>query len=94
MDDNRIYKEFDKAIHIIPDDQLVLALDWQKFRSIDFGYIEPFVCIYLTIDTEDRVIIYDEYYQTGKTTEEHAKILQQKLDHFEYTTCAPSESSG
>ena len=71
----QVYKEFDPSIHIIPDDKLEIAPEWRKFRSLDFGYENPFACLYIAVDPEDRVIIYDEYYQRHKTMEQHAENL-------------------
>ena len=99
-----MYKEFDEAIHIVPADELFIHPDWARFRSIDFGYENPFVCLYFVVDPEDRMILYDEYYQRHRTVEQHANFLNEKGDvdfptarsesgHFEYTTCDPSGAS-
>ena len=76
----QVYKEFDPAIHIVPEEELNILSsaesgEWRRFRSIDFGYENPFVCLYIAVDPEDRVIIYDEYYQRHKTMEQHASFL-------------------
>lgn len=91
-------KEFDETVHIVPADDLFIHPNWAKYRSIDFGYANPFVCLYIAVDPEDRVIIYDEYYQSHRTVEQHANFLNQQGDpllpgsagEFEYTTCDPS----
>jgi phage terminase large subunit len=90
LSSGQVYKEFALNNHVIPESQLMIHPDWPKFRSIDFGYENPFVCLYITVDPEDRVIIYDEYYQRHRTVEHHAKILNQTDVRFEYTTCDPS----
>jgi hypothetical protein len=97
----RVYKEFDEAVHVIPVDELSIHPGWPKFRSIDFGYENPFVCLYITVDPEERMIIYDEYYQRHRTVEQHADFLNQHGDpslpgsvgEFEYTACDPSGAS-
>jgi PBSX family phage terminase large subunit len=71
----QVYKEFDASIHEISEDKLKIDSNWRRFRSIDFGYENPFVCLYIAVDPEDRVIIYDEYYQRHKTMEQHASFL-------------------
>jgi hypothetical protein len=71
----QVYKEFEEAIHVIAEDKLRIDPEWRRFRSIDFGYENPFVCLYIAVDPEDRVIIYDEYYQRHRTMEWHADIL-------------------
>ncbi|MDQ1316526.1 MAG: hypothetical protein QG588_173 [Candidatus Poribacteria bacterium] len=76
----QVYKEFDPSIHVIAEDKLRIlssaeTREWRRFRSIDFGYENPFVCLYIAVDPEDRVIIYDEYYQRHRTMEQHASFL-------------------
>jgi hypothetical protein len=65
------------------------------------------VCLYIAVDPEDHMIIYDEYYQRHRTMEQHAEVLleaeqrsreeMQGLKHledvFEFTTCDPSAAS-
>jgi phage terminase large subunit len=101
----QVYKEFESSIHEISEDKLKIDPNWRRFRSIDFGYENPFVCLYIAVDPEDRVIIYDEYYQRHKTMEQHASFLleeeqrseakMQKHAHglYEWTTCDPSAAS-
>lgn len=89
-----VYKEFNKDIHIILDDDLEIDPIWPKFRSIAFGFAYPFVCLYIAVDPNDNIIIFDEYYQAGKSVEEHAKALVEKHPgNFNYTTCDPSGST-
>ena len=107
LSSGQIYKEFDETAHVMPEDKLRTYMkdsDWPRFRSIDFGYENPFVCLYITVDPEDRVIIYDEYYKRHRTVEEHARFLNAREAEerrakptspvrFEYTTCDPSGAS-
>jgi phage terminase large subunit len=90
LSSGQVYKEFDHIKHVLPEDELVIDPDWPRFRSIDFGYENPFVCLYITVDPEDRVIIYDEYYQRHRTMEQHARNLRKDNARYEYTVCDPS----
>jgi hypothetical protein len=103
----QVYKEFDPDVHVIPEQEIQIDREWLRFRSIDFGYENPFVCLYIAVDPEDHMIIYDEYYQRHRTMEQHAEVLleaeqrsreeMQGLKHledvFEFTTCDPSAAS-
>jgi len=101
LSSGQVYKEFDETVHIIPAENLFIHPSWARFRSIDFGYENPFVCLYITVDPEERVIVYDEYYQRHRTVEQHANFLNQHGDPlspdskgmFEYSTCDPSGAS-
>ncbi|MBM3210737.1 hypothetical protein FJZ33_00840 [Candidatus Poribacteria bacterium] len=90
LSSGQVYKEFDLRHHVIPESQLLIHPCWPKFRSIDFGYENPFVCLYITVDPEDRIIVYNEYYQRHRTIEYHARVLNQDDTRFEYTICDPS----
>jgi hypothetical protein len=100
LSSGQVYKEFDEAVHVIPEGELSLG-DWPRFRSIDFGYENPFVCLCMAIDPEDRVVIYEEYHKRHRTVEQHATFLSQQEEklrqtsgsRFEYTTCDPSGAS-
>ncbi len=91
----QVYKNFDEEVHVIPQDEFELDPDWRKFRSIDFGYENPFVCLYIAVDPDDRIIIYKEYVQRHRTVEQHAEFLNEDEDgdRYEYTTCDPSGAS-
>ena len=93
MSSGQVYKEFDEVYHIIPESELVIPKGQPRFRSIDFGYENPFVCLYITVDPEDRIIVYDEYYQSHKTIEQHARHLNSDGVRYEYTICDPSGAS-
>jgi hypothetical protein len=100
LSSGQVYKEFDEAVHVIPEGELSLG-GWPRFRSIDFGYENPFVCLCIAVDPEDRVVIYEEYHKRHRTVEQHATYLnkqEEKLRRtsgsgFEYTTCDPSGAS-
>jgi len=67
---------------------------WRFFRSIDFGYENPFVCLYIVVDPSDRVYIYAEYYQRWRTVEKHSEALNEQADReYEYTVCDVSGAS-
>jgi hypothetical protein len=58
---------------------------WRHFRSIDFGYENPFVCLWIAVDPTDRVIIYDEYYRSHVTVEQAADdIFTKELEHAQW----------
>jgi hypothetical protein len=104
LSSGQVYKEFDEAYHVMAEEELSEYMknpDWPRFRSIDFGYENPFVCLYLTVDDEDRAIIYKEYYRRHRTVEQHASFLNEEEERsfgggsgcYEYTTCDPSGAS-
>ena len=70
-----VYPEFDATVHII--DQMPKGWEsWPKRRAIDFGFNDPFVCLWGAVQ-DDALYIYREWYRSGMIVEDHAaKILE------------------
>ena len=69
-----IYKEFDRRIHVLPS--VDVHMGWQIYRCMDFGAVNPTVCLWIAVDNSDNVYIFDEYHNTGQTAEAHANIIK------------------
>jgi PBSX family phage terminase large subunit len=69
-----IYDEFDRRVHVVetysppPSDRIV--------RSIDFGYVNPFVCQWWAIDHDGRMTLFKELYGTGRLVSDWAADIQ------------------
>jgi len=61
--------EFDATIHLIPN--FKIPASWQRIRVIDFGYVNPFVCLWIAIDEDGRMYVYRELYMTQRTVARH-----------------------
>ena len=69
-----IFEEWNDAIHVI--DPFDIPSHWTRFRSIDFGYSNPFVCLWIAVDPDGRLYIYREIYKTQRIVEDHAKDIK------------------
>jgi PBSX family phage terminase large subunit len=72
---------FDPRKHVI--DSFPIPDYWEHYRSIDFGFTNPFVCQWWArppkqeYGEENRPwYLYRELYMTNKTVEEHAKVIR------------------
>lgn len=65
--------EFDPDIHLI--DAAVCPPFVRRWRSIDFGYTNPFVCQWWGEDNDGRLYLYREIYMTGRTVRVHAEQI-------------------
>lgn len=84
-----VYPEWDPAIHVL--DQFSIPVSWPRFRVIDFGYTNPFVCQWWALDADGRAYRYRETYETQVTVSRHAaeinaltgseRILDTVCDH-------------
>lgn len=61
--------EFDASVHLI--NRFAIPDSWQRIRVIDFGYINPFVCLWIAIDEDGRMYLYRELYMTQRTVARH-----------------------
>ena len=78
-----VYDEYVRSTHIV--DQFEIPEHWRKCRSIDYGYTNPFVCLWGTIDSDGRLFIYDEHYQSKQLMEYHATEIKKRTGNFEFT---------
>lgn len=69
-----IFEDFSDAVHVI--DKMPDGWEnWLKFRSIDFGYTNPFVCQWWAVDPDGRMYLYREIYRTKRLVEDHAREI-------------------
>ena len=73
--ENAVFAEFDPAVHVGPVGyNPVLPL----YRAIDFGFVNPFVCLWIQVDGDGVVRVIDEYVKSRVTIAEHARELKAK----------------
>lgn len=66
-----------RQYHII-DEMPANWQTWGCYRGIDFGYTNPFVCLWVAFDPDGRMYIFDEYYQTRRLIEQHARVINNR----------------
>lgn len=81
-----VYGEFDEDIHVHRGTMPAGWNTWTKIRGIDFGYTNPFVCLWGAIDSDGRLWIYREHYIRGQTVQVHSKTIKTtEKSHFSWT---------
>ena len=63
-----IYEEYDANVHMIDANKCPEFV--RRFRVVDFGYTNPFVCQWWGMDADGRLYRYREIYQTHRLVEE------------------------
>ena len=76
----QVYSEFNERVHVKPAREIkqMVQEGWPRYRAMDYGYDNPTVVLWITVDPEDRVIIYDEFYRTEMTSAKIARALVRK----------------
>jgi len=78
-----VYEGWNPDIHGI--DGFTIPQDWQRVRGIDWGFTNPFVCLWGAIDPDGRLYIYDEYYQPKVLIKYHARRINRNIGVFRWT---------
>lgn len=65
---------FDPRIHVI--EPFAIPAAWTRLRGIDFGFVNPFVCLWVALDGDGRAYLYRELYRTQRTVAEHAARIK------------------
>lgn len=71
--ENLIYDLWDPAVHVI--DAFEIPEDWPRFRAIDFGFTNPFSCLWGALDEDRRLYIYREVYGVQRLVRDWAHLI-------------------
>lgn len=69
-----VYDGFDRSVHVVSAMPAGWR-SWRKFRSIDFGFVNPFTCQWWAVDGDGRMYLYREIYHTRRLVEDHARQI-------------------
>ena len=73
--DGTVYMDdYDPKRNLI--DRAPIPDEYPRYLAIDFGYTNPFVCLWCAIDPDGRIIIYRQIYKTKTLVEDHAKEIK------------------
>lgn len=61
---------WDRARNVV--DKFTIPKQWPRYLAIDWGYSNPFVCLWGAIDPDGRIIVYRQIYRTKTLVEDHA----------------------
>lgn len=64
-----VYKSFNRKIHVIKP--FKIPEGWTLYRGIDFGFTNPFVCLWMAKDKDENWYVYREYYRAKTGIQEH-----------------------
>jgi len=92
--ENVVFDEFAPATHVR---QLDYDPNLPVYRSLDFGFVNPFVCLWIQVDEDGVVRVIDEYVRSRATIDVHADEIKQRTPDGEgrvaATFCDPAGKS-
>jgi hypothetical protein len=89
--ENAVFGDFDPAVHV---HSVEYNQDLPLYRAIDFGFVNPFVCLWIQVDREGVVRVIDEHVQSKMTISDHGDLIKQRTPGGEQrvamTYCDPA----
>ena len=71
---NAVFPHFDPAIHVKADQPSTGSVS----LAIDFGFANPFACLWLRTDPDGRTFVVDEYVQEHRMMQEHITEIRSR----------------
>lgn len=69
-----VYEAWNPLVHVV--DPFPIPEEWPRWRAIDFGFTNPFSCLWFALSPEDELFVYRELYGTRKLVSEWAKEIR------------------
>jgi hypothetical protein len=70
-----VYRSFNRDTHVVKPFEI--PADWPRWRSIDWGFANPFCCLWLARNPDRRWFLYAEHYQARESLAHHAERIRQ-----------------
>lgn len=74
--EGRVYPDFDFDRHVVRG--FTPPPTWKRYRAIDFGFANPFVCLFLAESPDGQIVLYDEYVASGRLLSQHALEIKRR----------------
>ena len=88
-----VYEMFDPDTHCF--DELPAGSDgWRRLRSIDFGFTNPFCCLWGAMDGDGRLWVYRELYRAGAQIADLTEEIKQAEGGRFNTVADPENAEG
>jgi hypothetical protein len=89
--ENVVFDEFDSPVHVQPVDY---DPNLPLYRTLDFGFVNPFVCLWIQVDSTGVVRVIDEYVRARATIDVHAGEVKSRTpcteEQVAATFCDPA----
>src|SRR5258708_5066517 len=66
-------QDWDRVRNVI--NKYAIPAEWPRYLAIDFGFTNPFCCLWAAIDPDGRIIVYRQIYRTKRLVEDHTKDI-------------------
>ncbi|NLF93950.1 MAG: hypothetical protein GX564_08690, partial [Oligosphaeraceae bacterium] len=88
-----VYPMFDPDVHCF-DEMPPGFKGWPRYRAIDFGFTNPFCCLWGAVDGDGRLWVYRELYRSQCLVPEMAAIIREVEPGYFYTVADQESPEG
>lgn len=71
-----VYKSYRREIHVI--EPFEIPPSWPRYRAIDWGFNNPFCCLWLAKSPDSVWYVYDEHHLGKALLSHHAQVIHEK----------------
>lgn len=85
------FSEFERPVHVVDD--FPIPMDWQRYRSFDEGYNDPFVCTWFALSPDGTAYLYRELAQSKLLTSDqihHTHLNSPVTERYRYNVADTS----
>ena len=77
-----VFKTYSRQLHVVQPFRI--PKEWRRYRGFDFGFTNPFACLWLAKDPDENWYVYREYYQAQTGIQEHIRNVKfrSKGEHY------------
>ena len=94
--EGRFFPEFLESKHVVAPETIFdrsgkLPKHWKCYRSVDYGFSDPFCCLWFAVAPDGHIYIYRELYLKGLRDKQQVQLINENsFEPIEYTTCDPA----
>jgi len=87
-----VYKDFNKLNNVVQPFEI--PADWTRYRGFDFGFTNPFVCLWVARSPDDEFYVYREYYRPQTSIIDHIEkvLAKSEGETFEISFADPENA--
>jgi len=80
--EGQVYGELSPAAHIV--DPFPIPATWPRIIALDYGARNPTCVLFIAVNTDGALFVYDEHYEPSKAIPYHAEKIKQRLPNMEH----------
>ena len=86
-----VFRTFDESIHVRESVESHQPFTTRTWLAMDFGYVAPFVCLFIRTAADKSTHVFDEYVQDQRMLEEHLVEVRRRFNGEVYrVACDPA----